>query len=69
MVQKHTTSATTPETMTAAEISQLAERLQSRADQIENLGTQDLVRDLRLMAKVVRALLRSFNGGDAVKLD
>ena len=69
MATKHTPTTPTTETMTALEISQLADRLQARADQIENLGTADLVRDLRLMAKVVRAMLRSFNHGDGIKLD
>ena len=69
MADDDTTRQKSAVTLSTTEIRGLADRLQSRADAIENIGTADLVRDLRLMAKVVRAMLCSFNSGDSVTVD
>jgi hypothetical protein len=55
--------------MSVNEIGSLADRLGDRADAIENLATRDLANDLRLAAKVIKALTRSFNPADKVSLD
>jgi hypothetical protein len=55
--------------MSTGEIGTLADRLSDRADKIENLAAQDLANDLRLAAKVIKALTRSFNHADTVALN
>jgi hypothetical protein len=40
-----------------------------RADAIENIATQDLADDLRLAARLILALMRSFNRADTVALN
>ena len=55
--------------MSVNEIGNLADRLGDRADAIENLATRDLADDLRLAARVIKALTRSFNHADTVALN
>jgi len=58
-----------PVTMTIDEVNNLVDRLCDRANSIENIGTRDLVADLRLIAKVVRAMLRAFNRADVIMIE
>src|SRR5215831_6531477 len=55
--------------LTVPQVTELVERLGDRADKIENLATQDLADDLRLAAKVIRALIRNINSADILSLD
>ncbi len=56
-------------TLTVSDVHDIADRLAERANSIENVGTADLVRDLRLTVRVLRALTRSFNSTDVVTLN
>jgi hypothetical protein len=58
-----------PVTLWVAEIHNLADRLSARADKIENLAAMDIADDMRLAARVILALVRSFNRADVVALD
>ena len=46
-------------TMSPADLHNLADRLSERAAAIENVATQDLANDLRLVSRVLTALLAS----------
>jgi hypothetical protein len=54
--------------MSVGEIDQLADRLCARAEKIESLAARDLVADLLLAARTLRALLRAFNSADVITL-
>jgi len=55
--------------LSVPDVNSLCERLSERADKIENLATQDLADDLRLAAKVIKALVRNINSADILSLD
>jgi hypothetical protein len=55
--------------LTVPQVTELVERLSERADRIENLAAQGIADDMRLAAKVIRALIRSFNHADILSLD
>jgi len=69
MAKTESKQKTPPKKVSIVEIINLADRLQARADRIENLGTADLVRDLRELVEITRAMLRSFNKTDSITLD
>ena len=48
-----------PVTLSPADLHNLADRLSERAATIENVATQDLANDLRLVSRVLTALLAS----------
>jgi hypothetical protein len=68
MADEETIPKTAPARLTMKQIHSLVDRLASRADAIENIAAQDLADDLRLAARVILALVRSFNGTDVVTL-
>jgi hypothetical protein len=55
--------------LTVPQVTELVERLGNWADRIENVMMQDLPNDLRLAARVIRALVRNINSADILSLD
>src|SRR5215475_13554097 len=54
--------------LSVPDVNALTERLGDRADAIENIATRDLAEDLRLAAKVIRALVRNINSAEVLTL-